>query len=325
MRVEPFDGDGDALSGLVTDWPFKPYRWADVPTEAVDALALARLRQTLQRPNVWSSVTRSHDGRIRGLSVLESLSWDSRMLRIPAARVELVTTGPYGARRQACEALLDAALGEARVRKHEHLSVRVDAGDDATIHALEAGGWLSVDALLTFERSVSAGAKVAVASDFTLREASTEDASAIESIAAESFVDGRFHADPSIPADVATSIYREWAASCCRRDAADAVIVAAAGSGQVVGFVACRLLSDTGEHLGRLTASIVLIATTAAARGRGVGRALIVAAVEAAAKRSAIMMQVGTQIRNTAAARLYEQSGFRLAAGSQSFRTVISQ
>ena len=325
MRVEPFDGDGAALPSLVSDWSFKPYRWADVPEGAVNALALSRLRETVERPNVWTGVTRSSDGRIRGLATLEWLSWDSRMLGLSAARVDFAVTGEYVSRRQACQALLEAALSEARARKHEHVSVRVDTGDDAAIHALEAGGLLSVDALLTFERSLISSSKTVVASDLALRDACEEDVSAIESIAAESFVDGRFHADPSIPAAVATSIYREWAAACCRRDAADEVIVAVSKSGQVEGFVACRMLPDTGVHLGRLTASIVLIATASTARGRGVGRQLVIAAVESAGSRSAVTMQVGTQIRNTAAARLYEQCGFRLASGSQSFRAVISR
>jgi GNAT superfamily N-acetyltransferase len=325
MRVEPFDGHGVALPRLVSDWSFKPYRWAPVSQEAIDAFALSRLRATVARPNVWTSVTRGDDGRIRGLATLEWLSWDSRMLGVSAARLALVVIGDYVSRRQACEALLDAALSEARARKHEHLSVRVDAGDDAAIHALEAGGLLSVDALLTFDRSVSAGPKTVVASDPTLRDAREEDVSAIESIAAESFVDGRFHADPSIPAAVARSIYREWATACFRRDAADEVIVAVGKSGRVEGFVACRMLPDTGMPLGRLTASIVLIATALVARGRGVGRQLVNGAVEWAGGRSAVTMQVGTQTRNTAAARLYEQCGFRLASGSQSFRAVISR
>jgi RimJ/RimL family protein N-acetyltransferase len=49
------------------------------------------------------------------------------------------------------------------------------------------------------------------------------------------------------------------------------------------------------------------------------------AAIDSAAKRSAVTMQVGTHIRNTAAAHLYENCGFRLVAASQSFRAVLSR
>ena len=324
MRVEPFAGDDDVLRRLVTDWSFKPYHWADVPEQAIDALALSRIRESVGRQNVWTVVTRSDRGEIGGLATLEWLSWDSRMLDTSAARVELIVPGSYASRRAACETLIEAVSSEARARRQRHLSVRVDTGDVAAIHALEASGWLSVDALLTFERPLSHSSKGAVASETTLRAATLTDAPAVESIAAESFVDGRFHADPSIAPDVATAIYREWAAACCRGDAADEVLVAES-AGQIVGFVACRMLADTGVHLHRLTASIVLIATTSLARGRGVGGALVNAALESGARRSAMMMQVGTQIRNPAAARLYEHYGFRLASGSQSFRAVITQ
>ena len=325
MRVEPFAGDGDALLQLVTDWPYKPYRWAGVPQGAVDSLAMSRLSDSLHRPGVWSGVTRVADAPISGLATLEALPWDSRILGMSAARVDFVVPGPDVSRRARYEALLDAALIEARVRKYEHLSVRVDAGDVAAIQTLEACGWLSVDSLLTFESEARAGVGARRREQVVTRAACASDTAVIESIAAESFVDGRFHSDPSISSDVATSIYREWASSCCRRDAADDVTVAETRSGQIVGFVACRVVPETGVHLGRLTASIVLIATASAARGRGVGSALVMAAVEWAVKRSAITVQVATQIRNTTAARLYEQCGFRLVGSSQSFRAVVSR
>jgi GNAT superfamily N-acetyltransferase len=329
MKVEPLDGDGALLPRLVSSWQFKPYRWARVAEEAINALALSRLRATLERPNLWTAVARSDKGDVVALSTMESLCWDSRMLRRSAARVHFVATGEYGMRRQACEALLEAVSSEARRREYQHLSVRADAGDDATIHALEESGWLSVDALLTFESEAGNLIGGAIggtpAMDFVLREACTNDTPAIESIAAESFVAGRFHSDPSIPPEVAASIYREWAGACCRGDEADSVMVAVTRTGDVVGFVAWRMIPDTGVHLRRLTASVVLIATTAAARGCGLGGALMMAAVSGAARRSAVTMQVGTQIRNTAAARLYEHCGFRLVAGSQSFRAMLSR
>ena len=59
--------------------------------EAIDAFALSRLRATVGRPNVWTGVTRADDGRIRGLTTLEWLSWDSRMLGVSAARVDFAS------------------------------------------------------------------------------------------------------------------------------------------------------------------------------------------------------------------------------------------
>jgi ribosomal protein S18 acetylase RimI-like enzyme len=324
MKVEPFDGDTGALSSLVADWPFKPYRWAAVSSDGLHALSLSRVRQNVVRDAVRAWVVRRPAAGVRGLATLEPLPWDSRILRRPAARAEFVVAGEYEPRRKTFEALLETASTEARRAGFEHVSVRVDAADDSAIHALEAAGFLTVDALLTFERAVPIDPRSDVTRDLTLREARPEDAGAIETLAGCSFVDGRFHTDPSIGADAAASIYREWAASCCKGTAADGVLVATTQAGRVVGFVACRIHPDTGVHLARLTASIVLIATASAARRRGVGRAILMAALEWVGRRSAVVMQVGTQIRNTAAARLYEECGFRLAAGSQSFRAVMS-
>lgn len=324
MRVEPFDGDTGPLSRLVTEWPFKPYRWVDVSPDAVRALAFSRLRQSVARNGVQTWIAREGGVPI-GLASLEPLSWDSRMLGITAGRAEFMVAGEYRSRKATFDALLAAVLSGAREAGVDHLSVRVDAADDAAIHALEAAGFLGVDALLTFERGVGAGSGAEAAENLTIREVRPGDISAIEAMAASSFVDGRFHTDPSISADRAASIYREWAAACCSGAAADGVVVATTRAGEIAGFVACRIHADTGEYLERLTASIVLVATASTARRRGVGRAIVLAAVDWVRERSAVAMQVGTQIRNTAAARLYENCGFRLAAGSQSFRSVVSR
>jgi ribosomal protein S18 acetylase RimI-like enzyme len=328
MKVETFDGDTRALSRLAMEWPFKPYRWAPVSTDAVHALSLSRIEQGIARDGARTWVVR-RSGTLNGLAMLEPLPWDSRMLRRSAARADFVVTGGYESRRQTFDALLETVSSESRRAGFEHLSVRVDAGDDAAIHALESAGFLCVDALLTFERMVRPDVRPDTIHEsiegLTFRDVRAEDVTTVEALAGSSFVDGRFHADPAIDPEVAAGVYREWAASCCRGTAADGVIVASMASGEIVGFVACRIHADTGVHLRRLTGSIVLIATAAAARCRGVGRAIVMAALGWASERSVVAMQVGTQIRNTAAARLYERCGFRLAAGSQSFRAVIAR
>ena len=328
MKVETFDGETKALSRLAMEWPFKPYRWAPVSADALHALSLSRIQHGVARDGVRAWVVR-RAGVLNGMATLEPLPWDSRMLRRSAARADFVVAGAYESRRHTYDALLETISSESRKAGFEHLSVRVDAGDDAGIHALESAGFLCVDALLTFERGVPPdGCSDTVGEtieDLKLREVREGDFATIETLAGSSFVDGRFHADPSIDPEMAAAVYREWAVSCCRKTAADGVVVATTGAGEIIGFVACRIHADTGIHLARLTASIVLIATASTARRRGIGRAIVTAALDWAGRRSVVAMQVGTQIRNTAAARLYERCGFRLAVGSQSFRAVIAR
>ena len=60
--------------------------------------------------------------------------------------------------------------------------------------------------------------------------------------------------------------------------------------------------------------SIGLIAVDAAFRGRGLGTALIRAALEWCAGRGCSIVEVVTQGRNLAATRLYESNGFAVSA-----------
>ena len=321
MKVEPFDGPVDSLAPLVDGSAFKPYRWTGVPDDKLNALQLARIGQTIGRDGARSWVVRQA-GSVSGLAIVEPLPWDSKMLGMSAARAELLAAGDYASRRETFDSLLQTVSNSGGGVRH--LSVRVDAADDAAIHALESAGFLSVDALLTFERAVTTVRESVAPRGFSIRAARDEDVAAIERMAACSFVDGRFHADPSVPREIARSIYREWAGACCRGTAADAILVAESEGGGILGFVACRAHAETAAHLARLAASIVLIATAPEARRRGVGKAIVASAVEWAAARGVAAMLVGTQIRNTGAARLYESCGFRLVAGSQSFRAMIA-
>jgi ribosomal protein S18 acetylase RimI-like enzyme len=80
---------------------------------------------------------------------------------------------------------------------------------------------------------------------------------------------------------------------------------------------------DTAVHLQRPAGTIVMIATAAAARGCGVGTELVTAASAWFLERKAVAVEVGTQLRNVAAARLYERCGFRVVGGALSFRAML--
>jgi GNAT superfamily N-acetyltransferase len=267
----------------------------------------------------WSA---THADRLLGFATMQPLAWDSRILLMPAARLDLFAGGGYAESRPTADALLAVFARDVRQHGLRHVSIRVDAADDAAIHGLEAAGFLNVDALVTFAASVEQLPRVSAGDGISLRRATEADAGLVGAIAAAAFQHGRFHADPSLPRERACDVYRTWAAACCDGTAADTMIVAVDPSGPV-GFVACRMLRDSTVHLQCATGTIPLIASSETVRGRGVGFALIAAAAQWFRAEQAVMVEVGTQLRNTAAARLYERCGFRVVAGSLSFRLVI--
>jgi ribosomal protein S18 acetylase RimI-like enzyme len=319
VSVEPFTGPLRQLESLVAAWRFKPYRWiVDQTPEALRRLVLGRIEDNLRRDDVRAWVA-FRDGELRGIAILEPLPWDSRVIDIPSAKCEFVCVEDSAI----VNALLDAALAEAARDRLRHISVRVDAGDDPAVHALERRGFLNVDALLTFEAAVADLPQRRSAATVSLRTGNAADAAAVGEIAAHAFVHGRFHSDPSLTRERAGSVYRTWAEECCRGTAADHVLVAAAG-GDTVGFVACRMQRDTAVHLKRPTGTISLIASDESMRGAGIGTMLVSGAAEWFRNEGAVAVGIGTQLRNVVAARLYERCGFRLVSGAMSFRTMIS-
>jgi ribosomal protein S18 acetylase RimI-like enzyme len=69
--------------------------------------------------------------------------------------------------------------------------------------------------------------------------------------------------------------------------------------------------------------TIVLVATAAEARGRGVARQATGAALASMRRHAVDVAQVGTQLANIPAARLYESCGFRLAGVDLTFRKLL--
>lgn len=321
MNVESVRPSGAWLHRLVASSPFKPHRgsWHGDPAR-LDALLLERVRHTLARADV-ASWTIESESEPAGLAVLFPLAWDSEVLGVCAGRLELILGGRYPIARRAADRLVESACRCAHERGIRHLSCRVDAADDAAVHALEGAGFLNVDALMTFAAApgdLARGPEPSLAQ----RSAAPADAHELGEIAAEAFTHGRFHADPDIPVDRARDVYRRWITACCARTAADEVILLT-GDGGIAGFVACRMLGDTAVHLGSPAGTIPLIATSARWRGRGVGSALLTCAGRWFSAQGAAVVETGTQLRNVAAARLYERAGFRLASGALSFRKLL--
>lgn len=310
----------DAIAALASRTPFKPHRWLrpDDP-ELLASLVRRRLERGMagNGSQAWAAFVGPEVGAV---AVLQPLPWDSEVLAMSAARIELVGAGGYAERCAALDAVLQSALSAAKILGIRHVSIRLDAGDDAGIQTLERRGFLNVDALATFGLELASAAPAAA--DGGVRPATDADVQEIGDIAAESFRDGRFHADPDLGPEAGRRVYRAWAIACCEGAAADAVLVASGPRGPL-GFVACRMQLDTAAHLERPAGTIVLIATAAPARGRGLGTDLVTAACAWFRQRHAVAVEVGTQLRNVAAARLYEGCGFRLVAGTLSFRAMI--
>jgi RimJ/RimL family protein N-acetyltransferase len=249
-----------------------------------------------------------------GTAAWRALDWDTEQFGIPAARLDLLeTSGSYTDARAHKRELLTAVLAECREGGIRHLSARVDTGDLATIPALEEAGFELIDGIQTFLLRIK-GNPMPAPSGTRLFE--PKDLPEILEIGRTAFFFDRFHADPALPAVVADRVNEAWTRNCCLGIAADAVVVAEE-EGRVASYVTCQADSQARNGI------IVLVATAVWARGRGAARRASGAALHWFAERGIETVEVGTQLRNIPAARLYESLGFRLTRTSLTFRKVL--
>ena len=258
-------------------------------------------------------------GVIVGLGLWHTLPWDSRILGYPCARIWGLHA-PGGA--VALELLRTMEQEQHRLGIR-HCSIRLPAQELHLIQVCEEHEFILVDGLLTFIHygNIRAASKATTSPDITVALAQEADVDQVVNIAKRSFLYDRFHADPAITAEVADRLHAEWARESCFGNAADAVSVAR-HDWQVIGFMTCRLDNKARSIFGQPIGTIVLVATAAHARGRGVARCLTEAAVEWCNSQGAMLVQVGTQLSNVPASRLYLSCGFDLVASSLSMRIV---
>ena len=249
-----------------------------------------------------------------GAAAWRVLEWDTHEFGILAARLEtLEAPGSYAEARARKAELVSTVLHECRDSGVRHLSARVDSGDFSSIHALEDAGFELIDGIQTFRLSLRDNYFAAPADTRLFEHA---DLPEVLEIGRTAFIFDRFHADPALPTQVADRVNESWTRNCCLGTAADAVIIAEERS-RVASFVTCRAGCD--EDPG----TIILVATAGWARGRGAARRASTAALRWFANQGLTSVEVGTQLRNIPAARLYESLGFRMVRTSFTLRKIL--
>lgn len=328
---------------LLRAYPFKPYAHyaRRVGEKALQQLFLSRVEASL-RHDAHSALWLPGSDGARGLAGWTRLAWDSQQLGVGAGRLDyLIASGDYEDQYATKEALLTAVLEACADQGIRHLTARVHASELSSIHLLEQHGFIAVDGILTFslalsprrhedtkqtdkkaKNSLSLSAFVVSDKDFEIRLSQPEDIDQIKAIARSSYVYDRFHSDPRVPKAVADELHAVWLENSCLGVAADAVVVAVEND-RILGFVTCKIDRQTTEYLGLTIGTIVLVATAPEARGRGVAKATTYGALNWFRDQGVDIVEVGTQLCNIPASRLYEACGFRLVASSLSLRKWI--
>ena len=223
----------------------------------------------------------------------EMLPWDSEFWGIPVARLR-------GAELTAEES--DRVLVWCRDRDVRCLYFAANGSSGRTLEVAAQAGFAFVDVRLDLDMEVRSSPPAAV--DVACTRADPRETHLLVEMARTAYDDTRFLKDSRFDRGRAAELYARWIAQDVRERSVLVARERATGS-PPLGFISCQL---EGPREGR----IGLVGVTAAARGRGVGRALVNAALRFFSDHSVGHVRVATQGTNVAAVRLYESTGFRI-------------
>lgn len=309
---------------LLKTYPFKPYGHYShkIGEQTLEKLFLSRIEESIKRKSSVSLYTILPSGD-QGLIIFNRLAWDSQQLGFGVGQIEyLIASGDYEIQYAVKEALLTALLEACLQQDLHYFIARVNTSDLSSIHILERHGFITVDGILTFSLDLRNERWPLNSSCYEIRLFQPQDIEQIKDIARSSYMYDRFHSDSLIPKAVADELHAVWLENSCLGKAADAVVVAV-DKGRILGFATCKIDRQTTQHLGLTIGTIVLVATAADVRRQGIAKAVTYGALEWFRSQGVDIVEVGTQLRNIPASRLYESCGFQLIASSLSLRKWI--
>jgi len=218
------------------------------------------------------------------------LDWDTEFFGVRIAKIE-------GAH------LTDKTIAKSLQWSRDHrvtcLYFLCASDDDQSISIAEQNGFHLVDVRMELSWRAQA---VIYDSKIEVRRFQLSDLPQLQQIASGAYRSTRFYYDPHFPRTKSSELYREWITKSCE-SRADAVFVAP-HQDAVGGFITCHLESPQQGRIG-------LVGVNEAARGAGIGQALIKAAQRYFSDQGVDEAFVVTQGRNIAAQRLYQANGFR--------------
>jgi dTDP-4-amino-4,6-dideoxy-D-galactose acyltransferase len=229
--------------------------------------------------------------------VCELLPWDTKFFRCRIARVCGNTLRPE---------LAAQIEGWRRSNQVRGLYFLARADDPATIQTAERHGFGLVDIRVTFEQELTnlhALASADPAVDFRIRPAQPDDLPGLQAMARMGHMETRFFSDSHFPRQRAEDLYSTWI-TLEVQGRAQTVLVTASAANQPLGYISCHL--DQVRREGQ----IGLVGVSPALRGKGIGKNLILTAINWFKSQGAHRVTVVTQGNNHAAQRLYQRCGF---------------
>lgn len=188
----------------------------------------------------------------------------------------------------------------------KYATFRISSSKYSLINYLEKSGFVLVDGLISLALIKSEIHTEISTSE--IRQANINDLEKLKYLTSELFLTSRVMNDSVIPRSKAKQFYVKWIENSVKAKIADSVMI----------------YEEKGEILGYITlhrkGQIPLLGVSKEARGKGVGRKLVNAALMEFKSWGTEVVSVDTQIDNISALRLYQSSGFKISNSYLTFR-----
>lgn len=247
--------------------------------------------------------------------------WDTDHFGVPCAKLGPAIVSADISRADtaaALRAVLLAGVDWARTRGTRVLQRRLLASRFAEIKVLEDLDFHMVDNVVTLAAPLAEviAAAATIRSDVEVRAVTDADLPKLSAMTLDAFPLSRFVNDPVLNAEKGRELYVAWlgqlaAASAGGGDRESGLLVACRQD-MVLGYCAFGVDRSLWDTLGVTMATIELIVVAAAARGMGVGRALLGAAAEQSAEMGATFMESSTWSGQKAALAANQRAGLRV-------------
>ena len=228
-------------------------------------------------------------------SLCEYLPWDSHLFDIRIARIKKCFLNNRE---------IKQCIRWCRENKITCVYYLVDPARVNSIHLAESSGFHLVDIRVTLETDILASPYINMPLKETMplvREANRNDIVEIKKIAKENHFDTRFFKDKRFPRDKSAELYELWIEKGFKN--VHGIVLVAKIKKKTAGYI---VLDISENHTGK----IELVGVNNKFRDRGIGGALVCAALRWFNINGAKRATVVTQGTNISALRLYSKWGF---------------
>ena len=243
--------------------------------------------------------------------------FDTRILGMKTAKITSIDTSS----KEELAEIIKKLITELKKNEIQYATYRFLAREFSLIHALEQQNFHLVDILVSLQinnviampqgiSEVEEAIPVDSKKSTPIQLPTEKDKPELIQLASKVFSLNRFYNDPLISKEKADTIYKEWMKNSLRGQAADEVLIYK--ENKILGFVT---LQNSGH--------IPLVGVAQEARGKGIAKKLVTAALNRLAKLGIEKAEIETQIINTPAIRAYTSCGFKQTESYVTYRISL--